>query len=418
MPYSPKQLTDAERTAQVERFARLRGRMLLTHQWYGALSLRLEPRADFIHTPTMSTNGSRLYFNPDAMAERTDAEVTFAIAHETLHCALVHPYRLGNRNIRKANIAMDYAINPILVQAGFTPWPGALIDNAYAGKAWEEIYNLLPNDPDNGEGNGQGNGSGKNNQQGQGGGGSDNKPPQPDVMAPGKHPGDKDGDDQDGSGESGSKYSDLDWKVAATNVTMQCQKAGTLPAGIDALIESSLEVPADWRAILRRFVTNILAQDYSWARPNRRFVSSGVYLPSIHRESMPKFGVGVDTSGSISDAELGDALEEVKAILKETHPEEVIVAYCDATVSNVERFGPDDFDLDFHPTGRGGTKFQPVFDYFDDEETDPIAAIIYFSADLENCDSPLTEPNVPVLWITKESVSKNMEFGETIRISD
>jgi predicted metal-dependent peptidase len=400
-------LSSAERDKQIQRMSHIRSRLLLQHKWYGALSLRLRMKPED-SCPTMATDGTYMIYGPAAISQRTDAEIAFAIAHETLHCALQHPYRLGNRNPVKANIAMDLAINPILLQAtpAITAWPGTLFPRDFGlpdGLAWEEYYNLLPDQPTKLNGSG-GDGVGI---------------PQPSVGKPGSC---KPEGDEDGSGSDGSipQQTDMDWRQAAVNQTLQAQAAGNLPGGLEVLVNASITVTQDWRAILARFIRNNIPVDYTWSRPNRRMVSSGLYLPSVYRENMPRLGVAVDTSGSISDAQLASALTETQAIIRECRPEEIIVVYCDAKVGNVEHFGPDDFNVDFSPTGRGGTAFQPALDYFSSGDDDPVEAVIYFSADLNCFDHP-TEPEYPVLWITSEQCRHSDPpggFGELIKTTD
>jgi predicted metal-dependent peptidase len=57
-----------------------------------------------------------------------------------------------------------------------------------------------------------------------------------------------------------------------------------------------------------------VGEDYTYGRPSRRAAClPGVVLPSLRRRP-PRVSVVIDTSGSVSDAELGSALLEVSAI--------------------------------------------------------------------------------------------------------
>ncbi len=67
-------------------------------------------------------------------------------------------------------------------------------------------------------------------------------------------------------------------------------------------------------------------------RPNRRFISSNLYLPSMYSEGLGDVVIVIDTSGSISDTELIDFQSEVNCILEDTQPEKVYVLYCDTQV--------------------------------------------------------------------------------------
>jgi predicted metal-dependent peptidase len=64
-------------------------------------------------------------------------------SHEVMHPALQHHTRRGGRNPRGWNMACDYAISPMLVDAGLTLPKDVLLDNRFWGMSAERIYNLL-----------------------------------------------------------------------------------------------------------------------------------------------------------------------------------------------------------------------------------------------------------------------------------
>ncbi|MGA5261990.1 VWA-like domain-containing protein [Streptomyces griseoincarnatus] len=79
--------------------------------------------------------------------------------------------------------------------------------------------------------------------------------------------------------------------------------------------------------------------DYSYGRPSRRSAGvPGAVLPSLRR-TPPRVSVVVDTSGSVSDAELGSALLEVTAISRAVggRRDLVSVVPCDAAPHEVHR---------------------------------------------------------------------------------
>jgi hypothetical protein len=83
--------------------AKGRTRLLLDHPWFGALSMRLgfEQRWDIT---TMATDGTGLYYNPEFVIGLSSEHVVSIIAHEVMHCALLHPYRRGNREPELWNV--------------------------------------------------------------------------------------------------------------------------------------------------------------------------------------------------------------------------------------------------------------------------------------------------------------------------
>ena len=94
---------------------------------------------------------------------------------------------------------------------------------------------------------------------------------------------------------------------------------GDVPAGWRRWAEEAFHPPQPWRDLLGAAIRSAASaagtgDDYSYGRPARR--SAGlprVILPSLRRRP-PRVSVVIDTSGSVSDAELGSALLEVASI--------------------------------------------------------------------------------------------------------
>jgi len=134
----------------IKRVQRARTTMLIDMPFFGVLALQLHVIED-TSCQTAWTDGKSMGFNPAFVATLTSDQLIALIAHEVMHCACGHPWREGARQHRKWNEAADYAINPILVDAGMTLPDGGLIDPAYHGKSAEWIYDRLPpSDPDDG----------------------------------------------------------------------------------------------------------------------------------------------------------------------------------------------------------------------------------------------------------------------------
>jgi predicted metal-dependent peptidase len=75
-----------------------------------------------------------------------------------------------------------------------------------------------------------------------------------------------------------------------------------------------------------------VGEDYTYGRPSRRSAGlPGVVMPSLRRRP-PRTVVIVDTSGSVSDAELGSAIVEIAAIVRAVggRRDLVSVLSCDA----------------------------------------------------------------------------------------
>ncbi len=370
-------------TAQ-ERMVRTRTRLLLDHPWFGSLAMRLKMQET--DCPKMQTDGSVLNYNADFVAKQSDAHLLTIMAHEVLHCALLHPWRRGARDKDTWNRACDYAINGDLVKAGFVMPPDALYDTQYAGLSADTIFAKLyakPKDPND----------------------TGNEEPCTGTVEDGEAP----------SHDSVTGMTEEDWKIAGEQATAVSKAAGSLPGDAVRSTKAARQVPEDWRAILREFIEHQTPSDYSWGSPNRRYIAEGLYLPGIVKENLGYIGVCVDTSGSIDAKVLAAFAQELTALVQEARPARVSVVYCDAEVrGDVQEFTPDDLEINLEARGGGGTRFAPALKHFADAEESP-AAVLYFT-DLENGMETLEEPAFPVLWVTGKNVTKSAPFGPLIRI--
>lgn len=114
-------------------------------------------------------------------------------------------------------------------------------------------------------------------------------------------------------------------------------RPGSAPAGWQRWAEEAFHPPQAWRELLGAAVRSAASapgagEDYTYGRPSRRSASvPGTVLPSLRRRP-PHVSVIIDTSGSVSDTELGSALLEVAAISRAVggRRDLVTVVPCDA----------------------------------------------------------------------------------------
>ncbi|MBE1536376.1 vWA domain-containing protein [Actinomadura algeriensis] len=114
-------------------------------------------------------------------------------------------------------------------------------------------------------------------------------------------------------------------------------RPGDAPEGWRRWADEAFHPPQPWRQLLGAAVRSAAGapgagEDHSYRRPSRRAAAvPGVLLPSLRRRP-PRVCVVIDTSGSVSDAELGGALLEVAAISRAVggRRDLVSVISCDA----------------------------------------------------------------------------------------
>ena len=356
--------------AVADQLTRARTQLILDQCFYGQLALRLSLVED-PGIPTAAVDGKHIFYNPDFMAKHNGEETKTIIAHEVMHCVYDHIGRRNDRNPRKWNQAGDYAINLALVDSGFRPVDGWLYSKVYVGMSTDEIYSLLPESE-----------------------GGDGREPLDEC--------------RDGDLESAHETA-TDWKIATIQAANQARAEGKLPSSLARLIEELTAVKIDWKAVLRRFITETSKDDYSWMRPNRRFLGVGYYLPSLYSETMGEIVVVIDTSGSIDQGTLNAFGAEIKAITQGTRPSKTHVIYCDSEVNHVDEFEPND-DMVFTMYGGGGTDFRPPFAYVDEKGIKPVC-LVY----LTDLYGPYgSAPDYPVMWVC--TTNNVCSWGETIPI--
>ena len=377
--------------AAYKQLQKARANMIIDHPFFGTLALRLRLVEDTT-IKTLATDGRSIFYNPEFILGMSLDLTKSAVAHEVMHPVLDHIVRRANRDPSKWNRAADYALNPILKDAGFTLGEKWLYNAALAGKSADEIYNMLPPGAEGGGG-----------ADGGAGGLCDIRMPSSDGEAI---------DGNDGVPFASAEDDALDWRMATAQAAHEAQKQGKLPGSLQRFVNEALGYSVHYREILWRFATEISKNDYTWARPNRRWLSAGLYMPRLYSEQMGEMAVVVDTSGSIGDKVLANFGGEISALRAALNPRRLYVIYCDTRVQQVDQFEPGDV-FTIKAPGGGGTDFRPPFAWLAAHGIDP-ACLVYLT-DMYGS-FPSEPPSYPVLWCATSDIVG--PFGETVRVRE
>src|SRR5580658_1298288 len=126
------------------RLTAARASLVLDHPFFGALALRMDVQEETRdRTRTMATDGRSIFYHQDFVTGCSDQELIGLMAHEVMHPAMQHHTRRGDRDPGLWNEAGDYAINPILTEAGFVLPGTPLLNPRYCGMTAEQIYEAL-----------------------------------------------------------------------------------------------------------------------------------------------------------------------------------------------------------------------------------------------------------------------------------
>jgi predicted metal-dependent peptidase len=357
--------------------------------------------------PTAATNGRDEYYGREFVDSMSAKELGFVVMHEGMHKMYRHLTTwssLSKIDRELTNSACDYVINlqlrdldPNETDIAMPRYKSGdkkgeimgLIDEKYRGMNAKQVFDLLREEQEE---------SG-----GEGGDGFD------------EH-------DWEGAGELSEEAKtqlEKDVDQAIRQGLMAEKKVGNGAGNLNRALGDLLAPKVDWREVLREFVKSICAgRDVStWRKPNRRYISSGIYMPTLVSERVGHIVVGVDTSGSIGVAEINEFLSEVKSIADDVKPEMVDLLYWDSAVAAHEKYDENDVPnivSSTKPRGGGGTSPSCVTDYMAKENIQPECVIMLTDGYVGNDWGG--EWTAPVLWAITGGNNAVSTTGKTVHI--
>lgn len=352
-------------------------------------------KREIAHVGTACVKGMHVKFDPDFMDCRDNEELLFVAAHEALHPAFLHSYRLDGRDPELWNVAGDAVINLELAAAGlimpkwnekdFDRYPEARKEYKVGDKMgvllpWvkpemdtETVYKRLLQEREQEKKEGKG---GKGDKDGRKGGWGNQ------------------GDLEQADGSEETADSEAEVKVLVSQAARTAFASGDKSELIKKIIGVVKQADVDWKEEMRAMLQDSSRDDYSYRRFSKRFICQDLYMPSLYSECMGTLGVGVDTSGSMTQRQLDQIQAELRVIVEDCAPQRVIVVYCDSRINSVETFEKGD-ELVLKMQGGGGTDMRKIIDYFSGVE-ERLAGVVIFS-DLYT-PFPKDEPEYPLLW--------------------
>ena len=368
------------------------------------------------NVPTACTNGRDERYGRKFVKDLREQELNFLVAHENGHKMYRHLTtwkKLHDEDARLANSACDYVINLMLKDLDPTEsviamprYPQGhkmagkamgLVDERFRGMNSKQVFDILKQEKeDGGSGDGDGGESGLD---------------------------DHDWQDAKDMTEEEKKELEREIDQAIRQGIMAQQKiAGSGVGGLDRELADLLEPKVNWREVLRDFVKSICnSKDASsWRRVNRRFLSTGVYMPTLIGEKVGHLVIAIDTSGSVGDDELAEFLSEVKGIAEEVNPACVDLLYWGSSVVGHETYGDGEaanIINSTRPKDGGGTSPSCVSEYLKEKNIKPECVIILTDGCVGNDWG--SEWTAPTLWcIVGDYFDGEAANGKTIHIKN
>ena len=196
-------------------------------------------------------------------------------------------------------------------------------------------------------------------------------------------------------------------KEVAEQVTKSC---GNIPGEFSEILKriNTIE-PAkfDWKGYLRRFAGG--SQKIYTKKTRRKYNKRYDENPGLKIKPRRHILFAIDTSGSVSTKELMECVNELHHINKTGT--EITVVQADTAISYIGKFNHRE---DFKVTGRGGTSFQPVIDYYN-ENINKYTCLIYFTDGEASAPTPAKGR---MLWVLSSTSRINEELpGPQIKLN-
>ena len=399
---------------KAEQLAKASKDLILSEPFYGLFLIMLNKRWEkSVPTAGVCLNGInyQLLISEEYWSKLSEPHRIGLLKHELLHIGFFHLTEYSSLTDRElANIAMDLEINQYIA-AHLLPPGGMVLSmfpelNLEPKKGTHYYYEKLQ------QGKKDGNCPNLNKKlQGMGQG-------QMTVTISVK------GKDQEAQMPDHSTWKDMQDLPEATQklvqkqvehilkeVAEQAQKScGSIPGEFSEIlsrINHKEEPKFDWRGYLRRFSggsTKIYTK-----KTRRKFNKRYDENPGLKIKPKRHILVAIDTSGSVSKDELNEFLGEMYHIQKTGT--EITVVQADTAISHIEKFN---HRKDFQVYGRGGTCFQPVIDYYN-ENTSKYTCLFYFT---DGEASAPTKAKGRMLWVLSSTSNINEDLiGPQIKLN-
>ena len=358
--------------------------------FFTSLALSLHPEASRA-IDTMATDGKRMLFNPEFTLQELSDEERYgvSIGHEPMHCANQHFARvLGMEDLALLNVAGDLEINPLVQSAGFTLPKSAIFPgvdpykHCPPGLTMEEYYAILV----------------KNKKDGDAGEGGDDPGGCGGIIA--------------AADKAAAEAASASWQGRVAAAAQEAKRRGTLPGDLEAWIDSILRPKVHWQTVLLDFMLQASRAwgENNWAKPNRRTIGTGLYLPSKRSEELPEMVLSIDVSGSTWGF-LDKFAAEMNGILA-CSPAKLHVVYSDTDVRKVQVWEPGSEPLKLEACGGGGTSHRFLAGWVADMEVEP-ACVVCLSDGETDAGS---DPGVPVLWAITPGGDTDQPYGRVVVI--
>ena len=369
-----------QRDPVTKKISQARIKLLFGSPFFGNLTMHLKliDATDAGWCPTAAVDGRNIFYNREFFGELDVDEIQFVLCHEVLHVAFDHFGRRSHRDPEWWNMANDYVINGTLIQDKIGKMPTkkvtdvnvknekgesaqrvGLYDPKYVGWSSEAVYDDL-----------------------------EKRKVKKEMTLDVHLEMGKDGNSKEGKGQKGrgipieideEELKKLREEIKGKVLQAANAAAGKMPASLQRLIDDLVEPKINWRDLLQQNIQSCISDDFTWMRPNRKHMYSGIFLPTLDKDETVDIAIAIDMSGSISDAMAKDFMSEIYGIMGCYNDFTISIVCFDTKAYNFQKFTNENIDdlLSYKPMGGGGTDFMAFWDYWMDNQIEPKKAVVF-----------------------------------------
>lgn len=358
-------------------------------------------------TLTSQTNGVYLLVNPEYFMQLTVGERLAFLARAAYRVALQHPIRGKGKDYRTWKSATEYVITALLHDQGFEVPSHWNYHEDFENLTSEEAYDLvikkaqeLAEESLNEDDDWFDEDTGEVYDFSFVYGTVDEADDDFDIP-----------EEDDGVEWDEIESETIDTIQRASILAEQASGWGNIPGEVKIFLDNLLSPKLPWFKILAKHMNDLAAADYSYQKPNRRYMPD-YFMPTQHSESLTEITVAIDVSGSVGPGQIDQFISEVHAIHTKLKPKRTKVLGFNTEITTETTIEEAADVLNIELKGDGGTNIEPVLEYARNNK--PKALVIFSDGwfDLENEWIPL---DVPVYWIIEGDKEFAPKRGKVIR---
>ena len=402
-----------------DRIIRAKISLQKTNPFFAYLVLHLKQKENGVQSMGIDINGN-LHYNKEFVDALSDDDIILCLVHEILHIFLMHLLRRGNRNKTLWNISTDLITNKI-IELNFRTFDNSIIKKGglteenlntnfnieipnLENKTAEEIYEIL----------------------------KDYYEKRRDF----KEFVDKYSFDVhydlDSLTEEEKRKLEQKYGKSFEEVKKEIEKEirkelveayqfsklkGIKPLGLERFFDKLLDFKLNWKDLLHKYITQEIPYDYSWKKPSKKSITTGIYLPTSIKENLNVVCV-VDLSGSIAQKELNEFMSEIINIAKSFNNINITVLTHDVEVQDVIEINNGNIDrlMNIKIHGFGGTSHLWLPKYLR-ENFPNTKLLICFTDGYSEFPEEEELRNIKTIWVvSKNGNPEQIPFGYKIRL--